>query len=188
MKEKRIKIYSLATTYPESYNSKKPKFVHLLNKELVKLGVDVTVIFPHSKKHLTNKTMDHVVLRRFRYLPTHYELNDLSIPDEIRKSRFGKIKIVFLTLSLFVFTIFECLKKRPDIIHGQWAFPCGYIAYLISKLFKTKYIVSVHGGETPLLKKFKFIQKLTVDSLNKSSWVVVNSNYTKDEYVKMRIK
>ena len=38
---KKIRIISLATTYPESLESTKPKFVHVLNRELTNLEVDV---------------------------------------------------------------------------------------------------------------------------------------------------
>lgn len=184
---KKIKLYSLATTYPESTSSTKPKFVHILNKELAKLGIHVKVIAPHTKGSLTSETMDSVLVKRFRYLTSNNELNERSIPDEIRKSRFGKIKVSFMIFSFFVFTIFQCIKEKPDIIHGQWAFPGGYIAYLVSKLFGSKSVISIHGAETPLLKKYNFIRRLVINSLNKSSLVIVNSNYTKNEYVKMGV-
>ena len=86
MNQKRIKIFSLATTYPESISSKKPKFIHLLNKELVRLGAKVLVICPHSKGSSTKETMDSVEIRRFRYLSQKNELKERSIPDEIRLS------------------------------------------------------------------------------------------------------
>jgi len=188
MNQKKIKIISLATTYPESTSSKKPKFIHLLNKELVKLGAKVLVICPHSKGSSTKEIMDSVEIRRFRYLPQNNELKDRSIPDEIRLSKFGKLKVSFMVMNFFIVTILECLKDRPDIIHGQWAFPGGYIAYLVSKLFGTKYVVSIHGAETPLLKKLNFIRRIVIKSLNNSSLVIVNSNYTKNEYVKVGVK
>jgi len=188
MNQKKIKIYSLATTYPESIYSKKPRFVHNLNKELVKLGVEVKVITPHTKGALTTEIMDSVLIRRFKYLPESFELKDRSIPDEIKQSSFGKIKVVFMFTFFFVFTLFECLKEKPDIIHGQWAFPGGYIAYLVSKLIKSKCVISIHGAETPLLKKSKFILKKTINALNKSHIIVVNSNYTKKEYEKMGVR
>jgi len=188
LSHKKIKLYSLATTYPESSSSTKPKFVHILNKELAKLGVYVKVIAPHSKGSLRSEMMDSVFVKRFRYLMSNNELNERSIPDEIRRSRFGKIKVSFMIFSFFVFTIFECLKEKPDIIHGQWAFPGGYIAYIVSKLFGSKCVVSIHGAETPLIKKYNFIRRLVINSLNKSSLVIVNSNYTKNEYVKMGVR
>jgi len=183
----KINVLSLSTTYPESHNSIKPKFVHLLNKELVKLGVYVKVITPHIRHSLTTETLDSVNLRRFRYLPSKYELDRISIPDVISRSRFGVFKVAIMCLSFFVFTFFECLKEQPDIIHGQWAFPGGYFSFIIAKIFRKKSIISIHGAETPLLNKFRIIRRLTIHSLNKSSKVIVNSNYTKDVYVKMGV-
>ena len=181
---KKIKIYTLATNYPKpTINA--PKFAHLLNKELVKLGADVKVITPHSKNTLTKENMDSVLVKRFRYLPANYEIDKRSIPDEIRFSKFGKFKVAIMLLNFFIFTFFECLKEKPDILHGHWAFPGGYFANVISKFFGIKYVVSIHGGETPLLKKNNFIRRKTINSLNKASQIIVNSDYTKDEYVKM---
>jgi len=187
MKLKRMKVYSLATTYPESSSSKKPKFVHNLNKELVKLGVDVKVIVPHTKGSLTTETMNSVLIKRFKYLPENYEINERSIPDEIKQSRFGKLKVALMVAVFFIFTIFNCLKERPDILHGQWAFPGGYIAYIVSRLVGAKCVISIHGGETPLLKKSKFVLKKTINSLNKCNAVIVNSDYTKKEYELMGV-
>ena len=75
MDQNKIKIYTLATTYPESMNSTKPKFVHEINKELVKLGANVKTITLHSKGARTKEKMDSVLIRRFKYLPDEYEFN-----------------------------------------------------------------------------------------------------------------
>jgi len=181
-------VYSLTTTYPDSQSSTKAKFVHILNKELVKLGISVKVICPHSKGSITTDTMDSVFIKRFRYLPANYEINQTSIAEEIRYSKFGKLKIFIMTLSFFIVTIFECLKEKPDIIHAHWAFPGGYLASIVSKIIGTKYVVSIHGGEIPLLKKFKFLQNRVINSLNNSSKVIVNSSYSEDEMIKFGVK
>ena len=188
MTENKIKIYSLATTYPESVTSVKPKFVHILNKEMVKKGAEVKVIVPHTKDSLSMETMESVLIRRFKYLPESYELSDRSIPDEIKLSKIGKVKVALMIGIFFIFTYIECLKEKPDIIHGHWAFPGGYIAYIVSKLVGSKCVISIHGGETPLLKKSKFILKKTINSLNKSDAVIVNSDYTKLEYKNLGVK
>ena len=186
--QKNIKIYSLSTTYPESAESSKPKFVHIVNRELVKLGVSVTVITPHSKGSKRKQTMDNVVIKRFLYLPQNLELNYSSVAEEIRGSKFGKMKIVFLTIGLVMSTIAECIKAKPDIIHAHWAFPGGYAASLVSKIFGLKYVVSIHGGEIPLLKKFSFLQRPVIKSLNRSAKVIVNSSYSQAELEKMGVR
>jgi glycosyltransferase involved in cell wall biosynthesis len=132
--------------------------------------------------------MDGVKIKRFRYLPENLELNYASVAEEISASKFGKMKIVLLTIGLITSTITECIKARPDIIHAHWAFPGGYAASVVSKIFRIKYVVSIHGGEIPLLKKFSFLQKPVIKSLNKSSQVIVNSSYSKDELEKMGVR
>lgn len=183
-----IKLLSISTTYPESLNSPKAKFVHILNKNLDKLGVKVTAIAPHSKNCNTKQVMDNVLIKRFRYLPKNSEINYQSIAEAINESKFGKTKIIFLTLGLFFSTFAECIRNKPDIIHGHWAFPAGYVAALASKFFGSKYVVSIHGGEIPLLKKFKFIQKPVIKALNTAACVIVNSNYSKEEFEKLGVK
>ena len=183
-----MKILSLSTTYPESLNSPKAKFVHLLNKELVKLGAEVTTIVPHSKESSTKQVIDGVMIKRFRYLPENLELNTQSIAEAVRQSKLGIVKILLITITLFFSTISECIRKKPDIIHGHWAFPGGYVASLAAKIFSIKYVVSIHGGEIPLLKKFKILQKPVIKCLNKSSYVIVNSNYSKNEFEKMGVQ
>jgi len=187
LNKKKIKIYSLATTYPESLDSKKPKFVHLINKELAKFGFQVKTITPHSKNALVTEEMDSVLIRRFKFLPEKHELNYSSIPDEIRRTKFGYFKVMIMCLTFFWVTFFECLREKPDIIHAHWAFPCGVIAYFMSFFFHSKFIVTIHGGEIPFVKKFKLLKRIVVTALNKSVLVCANSNYSKNEYVKMGV-
>jgi len=188
MNLKKIIIYSLATTYPESSKSTKPHFVHILNKELVKFGASVLAISYHLKGSICNETLDSVEIRRFRYFPEKYELDAKSIPDELNKSKFGIAKVIIMIFVFFLFTFFTCLKRKPNIIHGQWAFPGGYIAYIIAKIFGVKSVITVHFAEIPLLKRFKFLQKTVVRGLNHSSQVVAVSNHTKNELVSMGVK
>jgi glycosyltransferase involved in cell wall biosynthesis len=41
----------------------------------------------------------------------------------------------------------EHRKKKFDVVHGFWAWPCGLCAVLFGKLFNVKSIVSVLGGD-----------------------------------------
>jgi len=129
---------------------------------------------------------DGVKIRRFKYLPERFQLNEISIPEASR-SMSGKFKIILMSISFFISTFFECAKKKPDILHGHWAYPSGFIAFLISKIFRIKFIVTIHGSDIVLLKKFRFIQKIIVFSMNKSHMVVANSSYANDELKKIGV-
>jgi len=186
LNRKKIKIYSLTTTYPESVNSTKPRFVHALNKELVNLGAEVIVICPHLHSPQTKIIMDSVHIQFFKYLPQRYEIGTRSIPDSV-KTFSGKLKVLMLLINFFLYTIRTCSKEEDYILHGNWAFPGGYIAYLISRFKKKKFIVTVHGSEIPLLEKFSFFKKMTVNSMNNSSNVITSNNYLKNKLVEMGV-
>ena len=179
-------VYSLTTTYPESENSITPKFVHVLNKELTKIGYDVTVIVPHVKGADFFKIMDSVKIRRFRYLPENFQINSSSIPNAI-KTKKGLLKFIILTFAFFIYTIFICLKNKPDIIHAQWAFPAGVIAQFISSLLGCKAVITCHGAEMPLLKKYGFWRKVIISSMNKAAVITPVSDYSKYELVNMGV-
>ena len=183
----KIKIYSLTTTYPESVDSKTHQFVHILNKELVKIGYDIKTITPHSKGLPTREKMDDVKIKHFRYLPENLEIGSSSITDLISTSKVGFLKTTFMMTSFFFSTLIECLKEKPDILHGHWAFPGGFIAVLLSNLFRKKSVVTIHGGFS-ILSKFKLLQKIVIYTLNKSSYIITNSNYTKNKFIEMGLK
>jgi len=184
---KNFLIYSLTTSYIKFESFQRSHFVHVLNSELVKRGIQMKVITPHSKGLKRREFRNDVLIRRFRYLPEKYQLNDLSVPEASTVKK-GRLKIFFMICIFFLFTFFECIKQKPKIIHGHWAFPSGYIAYLISKIFRKKFIVTIHGSEIPLLKKFTLLKKLVIPALNKSSNVIANSEYAKDELIKMGVR
>jgi len=178
----RIKLYSLSTTYTESENSTKPAFVHALNKELSRRGIDVTVICPHTENYPTTLKSDDVHIRSFRYLPEKYQINSQSIPDEI-KSLKGKLKVIIMMTGFFVYAFNLCLRDQDYLLHGHWAFPSGYISYVMSRLFKKKFIVTVHGSDIPLVEKFSFLKKSVVNSLNKASYVIVGNEFLKEKLI-----
>jgi len=188
MQKKEILIYSLTTTYVKSSQRGVARFVHDLNKELIPLDVNVKVITPHSKGEKLNEVLDGVKIIRFKYSPENFEINSSAISDEVSKSRIGLFKVFLMTCGFFLNTFFECLKEKPDVLHAHWAFPAGYIAYILSKIFRKKVIVTIHGGEIPLLKKFNFLRHFVIHGLNNSSIVIANSNYTKDELMSMGVK
>jgi len=185
MNEK-IGLYSLTTSYAESQNSN-TQFVHVLNKEFVKQGMKVKTITPHTKNLLSDEKIDGVHVKRFRYFPEKYEINSAAISDEVSKTRIGFFKVFVMSVNFFIFTFFECLKEKPDMIHAHWSFPAGYIAYIISKIFKKNFFVTVHGGEISFLKKFNFVRKQVIKGLNNSSLVLVNSTYTKNEMISLGV-
>jgi len=183
--ESKINLISLSTTYPSSTDSKTPKFVHALNKELFSQGFNINVISPHIKGSKTKITLDSIQIHFFKYLPENFEIKK-SIPDEV-KTTCGKIKIFFMIFRFFLFSRNFCSKKENYILHGHWAFPAGYLAYHLSKKYKKKFIVTVHGSEIALLEKSGFLKKITINALNNSTKVIASNNYLKNKLIKLGV-
>lgn len=184
--KKKILIYSLTTTYGKSSDSK-GQFIHFENKALVDSGFNVKTFIPHSKGTLSKEIIDSVEVLRFRYLPEKFEINS-TIPETIRKSRIGFIKVIIMVLGFFVFTFFNALKERPSIFLGNWAFPGGYISYHMAKIFRKKFIVTFHGGEVSIIRNSNFLKKIIIPALNSASAIIANSTFTMNEFKKMGVK
>lgn len=182
LKKKNL-VYVLSTTY---FDSKKRGFVHTLNKTLVKAGFKVEAISCHRPGELTEELVDSVLVKRFRYLPEKYEIK-FSFQEEIRKSKLGLLKGGFMFASFFTYSFFQCLKKRPSFFIGMWAFPSGYIAYLLSRVFRKKCVIEILGSEVTLTKNSNLLRKIIIPCMNKSALVIANSNYTKNEFIKMGV-
>ena len=134
-----------------------------------------------------DEIVDSVMIKQFGYLPEKHEMSK-SIPEEIRSSKFGLLKVFFMTLRMFFFTFNQCRKEKPDVIIGRWAFPAGYVAYLVSKFFRTKSVIEIYGSELGFTRNSKLLQMILIPAMNKSSLVIANSEYTKNEFIKLGVK
>jgi glycosyltransferase involved in cell wall biosynthesis len=177
-------IFTLSTTY---FDSKKRGFVHTLNKSLIKAGFDVRAFTYRRAGMPKDEIVDSVMIKQFGYLPEKHEMSK-SIPEEIRSSKFGLLKVFFMTLRMFFFTFNQCRKEKPDVIIGRWAFPAGYVAYLVSKFFRTKSVIEIYGSELGFTRNSKLLQRILIPAMNKSSLVIANSEYTKNEFIKLGVK
>jgi len=170
-----------------NFETGKVGFVHTENKSLVKAGYRVKSITYHRPGTKKEEVVDDVHIKRFRYLPDRFAIR-LSIQQEINKSRFGMVKALFMVTGFFWFTFFESIREKPDLYLAHWAFPTGYIAYKMSRIFKKKCVIEIHGSEVTQTKNSKFLQRLLIPAMNNCSLVIANSDYTKNEFIKMGVK
>jgi len=182
--KKRNLIYVLTTTY---FDSKKQGFVHTLNKSLVKAGFNVKTITHHKPGAEKDEIVDSIQIKRFTYLPERFEIK-YSVPEEFRRSKPGMIKVLVMMFGYFFTAFFECLKQKPNLLIGRWAFPSGYIAYLVARIFGIKNVVEIYGSEVAQCRNSKLIRSFLIPCMNNSTLVIANSNYTMNEFIKMGVK
>lgn len=178
-------VYTLTTSYLNSSKSRK-HFVFFEDKALVDGGFHVKTIIQHSKGFPTKEVIDSIEVHRFRYLPEKYEITT-SLPEALNSSFVSRIKLMIMSVGFLITTFLHCIKLKPDLILAHWALPTGIIAFIMLKIFRIKFIVSVHGGEVAPLKKSKMLRKLVIPMLNQSSMFIVNGEFTEKEFIKMGI-
>ncbi|HEU5290847.1 MAG TPA: glycosyltransferase [Cyclobacteriaceae bacterium] len=62
----------------------------------------------------------------------------------------------------FYFTFRKIQRtKKFEAVHGFWAFPCGFLAVFVGRIFRIKSIVSVLGGDAIALPEIRYGQLLS---------------------------
>lgn len=92
----------------------------------------------------------------------------------------------------FIFYILKILKiikkEKIEVIHCGQYLSVGTIGIIFYKLFGIPYIVYAHGGELRAIRKYKIFRKIILYILNNANKIIVNSNFTKNEYINLGAK
>ncbi len=97
----------------------------------------------------------------------------------------------FLDMLSFLFKGFFTSRKllknwKPDIIHVHFAVPAGGLAWLISKIYKIPYVITIHLGDVPggapekTNKWFRWIFPFSKTIWKNALKIIAVSNFTKN--------
>ena len=162
-----MKVLVLTTTFPRYVGDSVPGFVYYLCKNLSDLGIDITVLAPHTLDKCY-RSIPGMNVKRFDYF-----LNmGYGLPPKLKSQGFRKYRIAFLAYSMWQHA--RRLAKSVDIIHGHWLFPSGYVA---SKL-QRPYIMTAYGIELFLAQNNAFLRKFMQPSVHNANRVITISKNT----------
>jgi glycosyltransferase involved in cell wall biosynthesis len=176
----RKKVLVLTHNFVRSREDSAGQFIFTLMRELTR-DFDVFVLAPHQKGLSTYEEMDGIKIHRFRYnLPSYENLayrGDMH--ERIFRSSLGKISFLFFILSFF-FCSFRIIKKnRIDIVHCHWWVPGGMVGYLLSLFVPPKMVITTHGSDVFILRKFKWALPVAELIFKKAQFVTAVSTYLK---------
>ena len=147
----KIKVLVLSSTYPRWRGDTIPGFVHRLNQEFSKLGLQTIAIVPHCSGAVRHEFRDGVEIYRFKYFFEKYQLLAYSGGMLNTLSRwFPRMLVPFYLISQFIQTLKLAYFKKVDLLHAHWVLPQGLTAVFVSKLLfwrKIPVLVTVHGGD-----------------------------------------
>lgn len=103
-------------------------------KQLVNLGVEVFVFTSHYKNLPLQEKKDGYMIYRVRTI----------------RRRLDRCSVVEM-VSWMIISIYPLLKMirkiKPDIVHIHFAVPGGPLGYIIKKVYKIPYVMTLHGGD-----------------------------------------
>jgi len=169
-----MKVCMLTTSFPRFRNDLSGIFIYHMAKNLVKQGIEVSVVCPHSPGCLSDEIVDGIKVHRFTYLfPACLEkvAYGSGIPTNLKTNLFLWLEMPFFIISYFLKCIKFCLYC--DIIHAHWT-PSGLIGLIIGKLYRKPVVLTIRGSEInirrELLKKISKYVFSKVDQLTAASY------------------
>lgn len=162
-----MKVCMLTTAYPRHEKDWVNPFIGNYAKELVKEGIEVTVITSSDKGIKSHQKINGVDVRRFSYFfPRSMQKLTYKggMMESFKESIIAKVQMpLFLTSFLFKSIIHG---RKADVIHAHWALS-GLVAVIMKKIYHKPVILSVWGADLRNMPKFltKFILN-NVDVVN----------------------
>jgi len=174
------KVLVLTHNFVRSKEDSAGQFIFTLMRELIR-EFDIFVLAPHQKGLPTYEEMDGIKIYRFRYnLPSYENLayrGDMH--ERIFRSTLSKISFLSFLSSFFFYGLRIIKKNRIDIVHCHWWVPGGMVGYLLSFFVPFKMVITTHGSDVFILRKFKWAKPLAELIFKKAQFVTAVSTYLK---------
>jgi glycosyltransferase involved in cell wall biosynthesis len=123
--------------------------------------------------------IDGIPVRRFRYFPKRFEhlTHMQGAPTRLRNPLYLGVAAFYVAAGLLA-TLGFVRRGRFDLLHVHWPFPHAIWAYAAKRLFGVPYVVTLHGAELLLSKKFPFVSGVLRHCLRNASGIICNSRFT----------
>ncbi|NEP52816.1 MAG: glycosyltransferase family 4 protein [Moorea sp. SIO3C2] len=171
-------ILVLSSVYPLTPDGNHGSFVRETILRLQPTGAKFTVFAP-AYEACKSYILDGVEVYRFRYCPKRFEnLVRDGAPTKLQRQPLNLIPAALYVILGSVQLFWLCLRKRPDLLHVHWPFPHGVMAMPAAKLLGIPMVLSCHGGELLLAKKFGFVASFLRWFLPMAKGITANSSFT----------
>lgn len=171
-------ILVISSVYPTTSDGNHGAFIREAVLQMRSLGIHFTIFTPAYEGSQTHN-LDNIEIYRFRYFFKRFEnLVRDGAPTKLQKQPLY-ILVALLYILLGAWQLFWlCKKLKPDLLHVNWPFPHGLMAYPVNKLLGIPMLFSFHGAELLLAKKFNFVGSILRWQIPMAKGVTANSSFT----------
>ena len=156
-------------------------YLFSLSKEIRDKGASIWVLAPHASGLPSYEEIDGVNIYRFHYAPSRYERLAYrgNMHELVIKNFFNKLLFVSFIFSFALKALILTKSKKIDLIHAHWWIPSGLVALVTSMIYGQPYVVTSHGTDVFILRKFQFLKPIARIVFRKASLITVVSNSLK---------
>jgi len=176
-----MKVCILATIYPLYEGDFSGIFVHRLAKSLVKRGIEVHAVVPHTKEVKKEEMMEGVYVHRFQYMFPQ-SLQTLAyfpgIPENIKKP-FNKLQVLPFALMMAKKMLGVIKRYDIELINAHWALPSGFLATMTKRFHKLPVVTTSYGAELfTIRRKYSIFKPLLKRAISNSDRAIAISDAT----------
>jgi glycosyltransferase involved in cell wall biosynthesis len=174
------RILVCASTFPLAEDDGSPRFVYDLCQALAR-NAEVAVLAPGAPGARPRERMGLVDVERFSYfLPRSAQqlAYGAGMPDNLRRSKLAKLQALTFVLAQARAIRRVVSARGIDTVHSHWMLPQGLSAAIArGRRARFRHVVTLHGGDSYLLRRLAPGQALARYILRRTDQVVaVSSN------------
>jgi glycosyltransferase involved in cell wall biosynthesis len=173
-----MRVLYITTNFPRWEGDAHSPWIVEIIKRLRARGIVADVLAP-SYAGLTDHTINGIQVYRFRYAPAPWETltHNEGAPNKIRNPLYLALVPTYL-LSGLCRAAALCRPGRYDVIHAHWPLPSGLFGLLGKRRGHVRLVLSFHGAELLLAKRFPCLQPILAHIIRRSDAVTSNSSFT----------
>jgi glycosyltransferase involved in cell wall biosynthesis len=180
-----MKICMMTSVYALSEKDRNGSFLVECNRYMAEQGHQIQVFAP-SYNGLKSHEVQGIPVYRFRYFIKHFEnlTHFQGAPNRIRNPFYLFVAFFYILSGIFN-ALALCRREKYDVIHVHWPFPHGLWGYFAARIHNTPVILTFHGAELLLSKKFPFVKYFLRHAIKHARMIICNSRYTASELQKI---
>ena len=186
-----MKVLIVTSSFPNTRNTISGRFILDQINNITAFYDDIEFIVCAPNKTI-NSIEKKLKVYNFRYffIKKYEKIGVESITDLIKKNKIYYLIILSYAFCQFFKLLRIMLKEKPDLIYSHWFTPQALTGYLVSKIFKIPFKITIHSSDLKILSYYfgRTGKKIAKVILKSSSGITVTSRSIKESIESVLIK